>query len=235
MSKQVIFKAGPTNYLNQPMFFGDSVSTARYDQQTYPFFEKLIEKQLSFFWRPEEVDVSADRRDWQGLSKAEKHIFISNLQYQTLLDSIQGRSPNIAFLPITSVPEVETWIETWSFSETIHSRSYTHIMRNILTGEEMDEVFNGITTIPEIIARAERFGRAYEELIECNNALLQSKVDVPNRAELEREQKRKFLRALVTVNGLEALAFYVSFACSWAFAERSIMEGNAKIIRLIAR
>ena len=114
------------------MFFGQPVNVARYDQQKYEVFEKLIEKQLSFFWRPEEIDVSRDRIDYANLPEHEKHIFISNLKYQTLLDSIQGRSPNVAFLPLVSIPELETWIETWSFSETIHSRSYTHIIRNIV-------------------------------------------------------------------------------------------------------
>ena len=126
------FSKTPNNQLLEPMFFGQSVNIARYDQQKYEIFEKLIEKQLSFFWRPEEVDVSQDRLDYSNLPEHEKHIFISNLKYQTLLDSIQGRSPNVALLPIVSIPELETWIETWSFSETIHSRSYTHIIRNIV-------------------------------------------------------------------------------------------------------
>ncbi len=123
----------PNNQIAEPMFFGQNVNVARYDQQRHVVFEKLIEKQLSFFWRPEEVDVSRDRADYQALPEHEKHIFISNLKYQTLLDSIQGRSPNVALLPLVSLPEVETWIETWSFSETVHSRSYTHIIRNIVT------------------------------------------------------------------------------------------------------
>ena len=105
------------------MFFGQPVNVARYDQQKFPVFEQLIEKQLSFFWRPEEIDVSKDRLDFSNLSVHEQHIFLSNLKYQTLLDSIQGRSPNAVLLPLVSIPELETWIETWSFSETIHSRS----------------------------------------------------------------------------------------------------------------
>ena len=121
------FSKTKNDALKEPMFFGQPVNVARYDQQKYEVFEKLIEKQLSFFWRPEEIDVSRDRIDYANLPEHEKHIFISNLKYQTLLDSIQGRSPNVAFLPLVSIPELETWIETWSFSETIHSRSYTHI------------------------------------------------------------------------------------------------------------
>ena len=109
------------NATQEPMFFGRSVNVSRYDVQKHPIFEKLIEKQLSFFWRPEEVDLSTDRSDFTHLPEHEKHIFLSNLKYQTLLDSIQGRSPNVALLPIVSLPELETWIETWAFSETIHS------------------------------------------------------------------------------------------------------------------
>ncbi len=119
------FNQEQTNPLTEPMFLGNSVNVARYDQQKHSIFEKLIEKQISFFWRPEEIDVSRDRVDFNKLTDSEKHVFISNLKYQTLLDSIQGRSPNIALLPIVSIPELETWIETWSFFETIHSRSYT--------------------------------------------------------------------------------------------------------------
>lgn len=107
------------NTLDSPMFLGQHVNVARYDQQKIEAFEKLIERQLSFFWRPEEIDVSRDRIDYAGLPEHEKHIFISNLKYQTLLDSIQGRSPNVALLPLVSLPELETWIETWSFFECV--------------------------------------------------------------------------------------------------------------------
>lgn len=114
-----VFNTTKNDQLKEPMFFGQNVNVSRYDQQKYKVFESLIEKQLSFFWRPEEVDVSRDRIDYQNLPEHEKHIFISNLKYQTLLDSIQGRSPNMAFLPIVSIPELETWIEVWAFSECL--------------------------------------------------------------------------------------------------------------------
>lgn len=107
------FSQTKNDQLKEPMFFGQPVNVARYDQQKYDIFEKLIEKQLSFFWRPEEVDVSRDRIDYRALPEHEKHIFISNLKYQTLLDSIQGRSPNVALLPLISIPELETRVETW--------------------------------------------------------------------------------------------------------------------------
>lgn len=157
------FSQHKNDQLKEPMFFGQNVNVARYDQQKYETFEKLIEKQLSFFWRPEEVDVSQDRIDYQSLPEHEKHIFISNLKYQTLLDSIQGRSPNVALLPLVSIPELETWIETWTFSETIHSRSYTHIIRNIVNDPSI--VFDDIVTNQEIIKRARDISAYYDDLI----------------------------------------------------------------------
>lgn len=221
---------------SQPMFFGETVNVARYDQQKYPIFEKLIEKQLSFFWRPEEVDLTRDRKDFIALPAHEQHIFLSNLKYQTLLDSVQGRSPNVALLPIVSLPELETWIETWAFSETIHSRSYTHIMRNVLT--EPGEVFDDIVSNPAIVERATSVTRYYDELIaqtQRYQVQTQSWRESSEGKSALRELKRQLYRTLVSVNVLEAIRFYVSFACSFAFAERSKMEGNAKIIRLIAR
>ncbi|NRP09968.1 Ribonucleoside-diphosphate reductase 1 subunit beta [Marinobacterium sp. xm-a-121] len=222
----------------EPMFLGRSVNVARYDKQKYPIFEKLIEKQLSFFWRPEEVDLSTDRKDFMALPEHEQHIFLSNLKYQTLLDSVQGRSPNVAFLPIVSIPELETWFETWAFSETIHSRSYTHIIRNIVT--EPSKVFDTIVTNPEIVERAEAVTRLYDELIELVNVYTihgegKHTIDGNLVDATLYNIKTKLYLTLVSVNVLEAIRFYVSFACSFAFAERAVMEGNAKIIRLIAR
>jgi ribonucleoside-diphosphate reductase beta chain len=233
-----IFTKTDNDQLKEPMFFGQPVNVARYDQQKYPVFEKLIEKQLSFFWRPEEVDVSQDRADYQNLPEHEKHIFISNLKYQTLLDSIQGRSPNVALLPLVSLPELETWIETWAFSETIHSRSYTHIIRNIIN--EPSVIFDDIVRNENITARASDIAHYYDELIKQTmlysqlgegNHVINGEVKVVNKREL----KKLLYRCLMNVNILEAIRFYVSFACSFAFAERKVMEGNAKIIRLIAR
>src|SRR5690554_4029987 len=224
--------------LKEPMFFGQPVNVARYDQQKYPIFEQLIEKQLSFFWRPEEVDVTQDRIDYQGLPDHEKHIFISNLKYQTLLDSIQGRSPNVAFLPLVSIPELETWIETWAFSETIHSRSYTHIIRNIVNDPSL--IFDDIVRNEHIRLRAHDISSYYDELI--HSTMLYSTLgpgDHVINGETRQvdiyDLKKKLYLCLMSVNILEAIRFYVSFACSFAFAERKLMEGNAKIIRLIAR
>lgn len=222
---------------DQPMFFGEHVNVSRYDRQRYPIFEQLIEKQLSFFWRPEEVDLSRDRSDFAALPEHEQHIFISNLKYQTLLDSVQGRSPNVAFLPLVSLPEVETWIETWAFSETIHSRSYTHIIRNIFPDPGV--VFDDIITNPQIITRAQSVSEHYDRLIHATQRYhLQQSGDAANKLPSTvstYEMKKLLYLTLASVNVLEAIRFYVSFACSFAFAERATMEGNAKIIKLIAR
>lgn len=246
------FSKNKNDQLKEPMFFGQNVNVARYDQQKYAIFERLIEKQLSFFWRPEEVDVSQDRIDYAGLPDHEKHIFISNLKYQTLLDSVQGRSPNVAFLPIVSIPELETWIESWSFSETVHSRSYTHIIRNIVNDPSI--VFDDIVENPEIQKRARDVSKYYDILI-LESQLYQlhgegiwykenkktSEIDISKEKKdgwkqvTMRGLKRHLYLALVSVNVLEAIRFYVSFACSFAFGERKLMEGNAKIIKFIAR
>jgi len=232
------FSQNKNDQLKEPMFFGQNVNVARYDQQKYETFEKLIEKQLSFFWRPEEVDVSQDRIDYAALPEHEKHIFISNLKYQTLLDSIQGRSPNVALLPLVSIPELETWIETWTFSETIHSRSYTHIIRNIVNDPSI--VFDDIVTNEEIIKRARDISSYYDDLI--RDSQLYSlygegtyTVDGKECVVTLRNLKKQLYLCLMSVNALEAIRFYVSFACSFAFAERQLMEGNAKIIKFIAR
>lgn len=232
------FNPESNDAMNEPMFMGNSVSVARYDQQKHVIFEKLIEKQLSFFWRPEEIDVSRDRSDYVSLSPSERHIFISNLKYQTLLDSVQGRSPNVALLPLVSIPELETWIETWTFSETIHSRSYTHILRNIV--HQPSEILDSIVTDKEIQKRAEDVSRYYDHLIKLTQAyhLHGPGKHMINGEEVDatvRNIKKALYLTIVSVNGLEGIRFYVSFACTFAFAERELMEGNAKIVRLIAR
>jgi len=232
------FNQTPNNALHEPMFLGNSVNVSRYDQQRFIAFEKLIEKQLSFFWRPEEVDVSKDRADWQSLTASEKHIFISNLKYQTLLDSMAARSVNAVLLPLVSLPEVETWVETWAFSETIHSRSYTHILRNLFS--DPSEVFDDIMVNPAILKRASSIAKYFDSVI-ITTQLLQSQgegsyeVDGETIEVSTRKLKERLYLAVCSVNALEAIRFYVSFACSFAFAERELLEGNAKIIKLIAR
>lgn len=233
-----VFRKEKNNALLEPMFLGKSVNVARYDQQRHPIFEKLIEKQLSFFWRPEEVDVSQDKIDFAMLPENEKHIFISNLKYQTLLDSIQGRAPTTVFQPIASTSEMETWILTWAFSESVHSRSYTHIIRNIVTDPSI--IFDDIVVNTEIIKRAKDISKYYDDLLEAvtefhmiglGRSVINGREVIVNL----RDIKKKLYLCLMSVNALEAIRFYVSFACSFAFAERELMEGNAKIIKMIAR
>jgi len=232
------FNQTPNDALKEPMFFGQGVNVSRYDQQKFINLERLIEKQLSFFWRPEEVDVSKDRADWQNLTESEKHIFISNLKYQTLLDSMAARSVNAMLLPLVSLPELETWVETWAFSETIHSRSYTHILRNLFS--DPSAVFNDIVVNPAILKRASSIAYYFDDVI-LSTQLFHSQgegtytVDGKTVVVTQRILKEKLYLAICSVNALEAIRFYVSFACSFAFAERELLEGNAKIIKLIAR
>lgn len=226
------FNQTKNNQLLEPMFFGQGVNIARYDQQKYAIFEQLIEKQLSFFWRPEEIDVSKDRIDYNNLPEHEKHIFISNLKYQILLDSIQGRSPSVALLPIVSLPELETWVQVWSFSETIHSRSYTHIIRNVINDPSV--VFDSIVDNPEIVKRAADISHYYDDLIKLTQ-YINSNDEGDTLSDYKQDMQTRLYLCLMSINVLEAIRFYVSFACSFAFAERKLMEGNAKIIKMIAR
>ena len=221
-------------------FFDEPVTIARYDRQKYPFLDKLTEKQLGFFWQPQEVEIYKDSKDFKSLTDHEKHIFTSNLKRQILLDSVQGRAPTAAFGPICSLPELETWITTWTFSETIHSRSYTYIIRNIYP--DPSKVFDELMDIAEIVECAGDISKYYDELIALNN-VPQNQYDTESpyfiggiQSDINRYKHKKALwMALMSVNVLEGVRFYVSFACSWAFAELKKMEGNAKIIKFIAR
>lgn len=226
------------SHLERNCFFDEPVEIARYDKVKYPAFDKLTEKQMSFFWKPEEVDLTRDGKDFKSLSDHEKHIFTSNLKRQILLDSVQGRAPSLAFLPICSLPELETWIQTWAFFETIHSRSYTHIIRNVYA--DPSKVFDDMLEIQEIVDCAGDISKYYDDLIYMNQPVIQIN-DAAKPGEfgsIERynyEHKKALWMCLNAVNALEGVRFYVSFACSWAFAEVKKMEGNAKIIKFIAR
>ena len=217
-----ILKKSKQSHLTKSMFLDESVDVQRFDQVKYPAIEKITEKQLGFFWRPEEVDISKDKKDFEALTDHEKHIFTSNLKRQILLDSVQGRAPNLAFLPIASLPEIENWIETWSFFETIHSRSYTHIIRNVYPNPS--DVFDGMLDVKEILECGNDIAQYYDELIDCNNS-----------PTVKYNHKKALWMCMLSANALEGIRFYVSFACSWAFAELKKMEGNAKIIKFIAR
>lgn len=217
-----ILRKNKNSHLEKNMFLDEGVDIQRYDELKYPQLDKISDKQLGFFWRPEEVDISKDKKDFDSLTDHEKHIFTANLKRQIVLDSVQGRAPNLAFLPIASLPEVENWIQTWSFFETIHSKSYTHIIRNIYPSP--GSVFDGILDIKEISQCADSISAYYDDLITCNHGPT-NKMD----------HKRAVWMAMMSANALEGVRFYVSFACSWAFAELKKMEGNAKIIKFIAR
>lgn len=214
------------------------VGMQRYDTLKYRQFDKLTDKQLGFFWRPEEVDVLRDAKDFKDLTPWEQHIFTSNLKRQILLDSVQGRSPNLAFLPLVTLPELETWIETWAFNETIHSRSYTHIIRNVYS--DPGRIFDEMLEIEDIVSCGTDISKYYDDLIRYSTAYQmlgagQHTVNGKTIEISEYELKKKLWLAIASVNVLEGIRFYVSFACSWAFAELKKMEGNAKIIKLIAR
>ena len=214
------------------------VGLQRYDTLKYRQFDKLTDKQLGFFWRPEEVDVLRDAKDFKDLTPNEQHIFTSNLKRQILLDSVQGRAPVESFGPIVSLPELENWIITWTFSETIHSRSYTHIIRNVYSNPS--KIFDTMMDIKEINECGDDITAYYDDLIEYSswyNLLGEGKHKVNGKTiEIDLyELKKKLWMCLASVNVLEGIRFYVSFACSWAFAELKKMEGNAKIIKFIAR
>ncbi len=239
MSNKVkVFNKSDVDFTKQYMFFGEQPNVSRYDVQRYPIFEQLIEKHHGFFWTPQEVDLNKDAIDFKQLSDHEKHIFMANLKYQILLDSVQGRAPNLALLPFVSLPELETLIETWSFSETMHSRAYTHILRNVLSNPSI--VFDDIVHNTEIMVRAQAVTSYYDDLIsyggiynvlgEGTHTIKSKRVKVTLR-----ELKRKLLKCVASINILEGVRFYVSFAGSFAFAENDVMEGNAKEISLIAR
>jgi ribonucleoside-diphosphate reductase beta chain len=221
------------------MFFGAPLGIQRYDQFKYPVFDKLTQQQLGYFWRPEEISLQKDRGDYQTLAPEQKHIFTSNLKYQIMLDSVQGRGPGMAFIPYCSLPELEACMTVWEFMEMIHSRSYTYIIKNVYA--DPGEVFDHILDDDKIVARAESVTSAYNEFVEAahlydtGNMWKGEFKDSPTAAWESKELKRKLYRAVANVNILEGIRFYVSFACSFAFGELKLMEGSAKIISLIAR
>ncbi len=226
MAKSV-FNQEKIDFTKQNMFFGEDQNTQRYDVFKFPVFDKLNQTMLGYFWRPEEVSLQKDRADFQNFRPEQKHIFTSNLKYQTLLDSVQGRGPCLAFLPHVSLPELEGCIVTWDFFETIHSRSYTHIMKNVYA--DPAEVFDTILDDEKIIARATSVTKNYDAFTEAaDNYMHHGKGSM-------RDVKKKLYLAMHNVNILEGLRFYVSFACTFAFGELKLMEGSAKIISLIAR
>ena len=234
-----VFNTNKVNTKKQPMFFGQPLGVQRYDSYKYPVFDRLTQSQLGYFWRPEEVSLQKDRSDYQTLTPEQKHIFTSNLKYQIMLDSVQGRAPGMAFLPYCSLPELEACMECWSFMEMIHSRSYTYIIKNVYP--DVTEVFDTILTDPNILSRAASVTESYDSFINVAHEWDTGNLWKEDRqasflASYEMKHvKRKLYQAVANVNILEGIRFYVSFACSFAFGELKLMEGSAKIISLIAR
>ena len=234
-----VFNTEQVDTKKQPMFFGKPLGVQRYDSYKYPVFDKLTTQQLGYFWRPEEVSLQKDRGDYQTLRPEQKHIYTSNLKYQIMLDSIQGRGPGMAFIPYCSLPELEACMEVWGFMEMIHSRSYTYIIKNVYA--DPSEVFDKIVSDQRILERASSVTEAYDDFINGAQNWGTSKMwskdfrDSPTAQWEINDIKRKLYRAVANVNILEGIRFYVSFACSFAFGELKLMEGSAKIISLIAR
>ena len=238
-----VFKQKEKSHLTSKMFYDEGVDIARYDQVKYPELDKITDKQLGFFWRPEEIDVSKDKADFRALTEHEQHIFTSNLKRQILLDSVQGRGPTETLMPVASLPELEPLVMAWTFMETIHSRSYTHIIRNVYANPS--KVFDEMLDIQEIVDCAKDISKYYDDCIEANswyNLLGEGERTIIHPTGMHEsininkyDLKKKLWLALNSINILEGVRFYVSFACSWAFAELKKMEGNAKIIKFIAR
>lgn len=242
-----VFNTNPVDVLKEPMFFGSGLGIARYDIQRHRVFEELTEKSLSFFWRPEEVNLMMDAAQFNKLPQYQQNIFTNNLKYQSLLDSIQGRAPSAVLMSLISDPSLDTWVATWTFSETIHSRSYTHIMRNLYT--DPSKVFDEIVLDEDIMKRAESIGRYYDDVLIKTRAWENTKdmakyykdqgltlVDKDAEQRAKRELMKSLYLCLHVINALEAIRFYVSFACTFNFHKNmEIMEGNAKIMKFIAR
>ena len=234
-----VFNKNKVDFKKQPMFFGQPLGVQRYDEYKYPVFDKLTQQQLGYFWRPEEVSLQKDRSDYQTLSEEQKHIFTSNLKYQIMLDSVQGRGPGMAFSPYCSLPELEACMNVWQFMEMIHSRSYTYIIKNVYSNP--GDVFDTILDDENVMSRAASVTESYDEFIKeahsyDNGTMWQLAREGHISGTIERrELKRKLYRAVANVNILEGIRFYVSFACSFAFGENKLMEGSAKILSLIAR
>ena len=236
-----VFNTEAVDTKKQPMFFGKPLGVQRYDSYKYPTFDRLTTQQLGYFWRPEEVSLQKDRADYQTLRPEQKHIYTSNLKYQIMLDSVQGRAPGMAFIPYCSLPELEACMEVWGFMEMIHSRSYTYVIKNVYS--DPSEVFDTIIKDPRILERAASVTGSYDDFI--NEAQVWGQGNLWKHLDRDldtslpviemKELKRKLYRAVANVNILEGIRFYVSFACSFAFGELKVMEGSAKIISLIAR
>lgn len=240
------FNKNKVDFTKEFMFFGQQPNVARFDVQRYDIFKKLFEKQLGFFWKPDEIDLSKDGRDFKGLPQNEQHIFVKNLLFQSLLDSVQSRAPALALIPHVSLPELESMITWWTAFETLHSFSYQWIVEGVFS--DATSVFDGILDDTNILNRADAVSKYYDDFMDYSawyrvlgrgKHTIISEVDGETTTRVydlnERELKRRLMLCIASINVLEGVRFYASFACSFAFAERGLMEGNAKVISLIAR
>jgi len=228
MSKQQYNLTTKTDYLNRKMFLDPAgpVTIQRFEEVKYKKIADYDSTARGFFWQPEEISLTKDSNDFKDASDAVKHIFTSNLLRQTALDSLQGRGPTQVFTPVCSLPEVEALMYNWGFFETnIHSKSYSHIIRNIYNVPK--DVFATIHDTKEIIDMASSVGNYYDKLhvINCRKEL--------GQAVTEKEHVRAVWLALHASYALEAFRFMVSFATSLAMVENKIFIGNGNIISLI--
>lgn len=208
------------DYTKEPLFFGEELSIQRYDKFRYEKIFNMFKQHISYFWRPEEVNLSKDKGDFASLTDHEKFIFSKNLGYQILLDSVQSRGIS-HLLDDCSNPESELFAKTWEFFETLHSYSYTYIIKNIYSNPS--DLLDTILKDDEILKRTTSVTKYYDDLID---RIPDDSIDA---------KKKKLYLTLVSINILEGIRFYVSFACSYCFAQNKKMEGNAKIISFINR
>ena len=206
----------------QPLFLGAGLGIQRYDRHKYEIFFKLFRDQWEFVWMPEEVSILKDRNDFKNMTENEQFIFLSNLRFQTLLDSMIGRGIE-GLIAHVSNPELEACMSTWKAFELIHSYSYTHIIKNVFA--DPTEVFDSILEDEEIVKRAYSVSETYDNLMN---------LDVDGNISQD-ELKNKIFDAIIATNILESIRFYVSFACAFFFGSQKKMTSNANIIKLIAR
>ena len=232
MSKQQYNLSTKTDYLSRKMFLDPAgpVTIQRFEEVKYKKIADFDATARGFFWQPEEISLSKDSNDFKDASDAVKHIFTSNLLRQTALDSLQGRGPTQVFTPVCSLPEVEALMYNWGFFETnIHSKSYSHIIRNIYNVPK--DVFNTIHDTEEIISMASSVGKYYDDLhkLNCIKEISNDEVGYVS----EKDHVRAIWMALNASYALEAFRFMVSFATSLAMVENKIFIGNGNIISLI--
>ena len=222
-----------SDYKNEPIFLGKNRNVQRYDIQKYPFFAERAKIIRGLYWSPEEVNMSKDRSDYKELSPGLQHIFVNNLKYQTLLDSLMGRSLMMTIGRVITNPEFEECLAWWDVFEVLHSRSYSHIIQGIF--EDPSPIFDDILINDYITKRSQSVIQYYDALEEATDEYAVKRKH-PERITSEEidNLKEKILLALVNINILEGIRFYVSFACSFAFGENKIMIGNANILKLIA-